>query len=211
MAVLAAWAMHAMAGDGKGNDPTRRLQQQLRHAEQEKGKLAREKADAEGRVQALQDQLAASGQKVEGAQRRAGQLAKELAAVKADLGERLAQTQRRLDEAERTAALDRHRCEADRASWGEISRQQLAALGNCRQRNQGMYRLGNELLERYEAKSCLDASLQAEPFTGLKRAQIEKWAEEEREKLDREEILPGPLPAGYSPQDKKGLAQGSPG
>ena len=51
-----------------------------------------------------------------------------------------------------------------------------------------MYKLGFELIDRYENKSFLTSALQAEPFTGLKRAQIEKMAEEERERFDKERL-----------------------
>jgi hypothetical protein len=54
-----------------------------------------------------------------------------------------------------------------------------------------MYKLGNELLDKYEEKSCFTSALQAEPFTGLRRARIEKMIEEEREKLDKDELNPG--------------------
>jgi hypothetical protein len=36
----------------------------------------------------------------------------------------------------------------------------------------------------YEKKSCFDSSLQREPFTGLKRVEIENAIEDMREKLD---------------------------
>jgi len=51
-----------------------------------------------------------------------------------------------------------------------------------------MYKLGNDLLNKYEEKSCFSSVLQAEPFTGLKRAQIEKMIEEDREKLDKDQL-----------------------
>ena len=47
-----------------------------------------------------------------------------------------------------------------------------------------MYKLGFELIERSKRKPSWTSLLEAEPFTGLKRAQIEKMAEEEREKFD---------------------------
>ena len=66
--------------------------------------------------------------------------------------------------------------------------QQLAALAASRERNERMYRLGFELIDRYENKGVWTSALQAEPFTGLKRAQIEKMAEEDRDKFDKERL-----------------------
>jgi hypothetical protein len=67
---------------------------------------------------------------------------------------------------------------------------QRTALAGCSERNARMYKLGNDLLDKYEEKSCFTSVLQAEPFTGLRRAQIEKMVEEEREKLDKDELIP---------------------
>ena len=63
-------------------------------------------------------------------------------------------------------------------------KEQSAALAAARERNERMYKLGFELIERSKRKSSWTSLLEAEPFTGLKRAQIEKMAEEEREKFD---------------------------
>jgi hypothetical protein len=51
-----------------------------------------------------------------------------------------------------------------------------------------MYKLGNELINRYERI----AISQAEPITGIGRAQIEKMAEQERDKLDKDRLPPIP-------------------
>jgi len=45
-------------------------------------------------------------------------------------------------------------------------------------------KVGGEVLELYEKKSCLVSVLQSEPFTGLKRVEIENAVEDLRDKLD---------------------------
>jgi hypothetical protein len=72
-------------------------------------------------------------------------------------------------------------------------------LSGCWERNDRMYKLGNELLVKYEQKSCFTSALQAEPFTGLKRAQIEKMVEEDREKFDKDQLLPAQVPGAATP------------
>jgi len=58
-----------------------------------------------------------------------------------------------------------------------------------------MYKLGFELIERYERI----AVSQAEPITGIRRARIEKMAEEERETFDKERLPPAAVVRAPSP------------
>lgn len=80
--------------------------------------------------------------------------------------------------------------EAQRAAEAEGKRLQAALAAekqqhvSCVERGQELRRLGSEVLERYEKKSCFDSALQHEPFTGLKRVEIENAVEDLREKLD---------------------------
>jgi chromosome segregation ATPase len=191
-------ALSALAADkpaGKDQAQLRHLQQQLHAAEQEKSQLLQQKTDAETQLKETQEKAADAERK---ASLRSARLSKELEAVKAEkeaqaaaskaerdaLAAKLAQTERALaDQRQQTQQLE-----------GAFARQKTALTG-CRQRNDRMYKLGNDLLEKYEQKGCFASMLQGEPFTGLKRAQIEKMVEEDREKFDKDQILPAAAPA----------------
>ncbi|AXS80127.1 hypothetical protein [Dechloromonas sp. HYN0024] len=188
VAMLAAGSV--MAADNSGKDPSRRLQQQLRVAEQEKAKLAQQVATAEAQAKESEAKLAESQRVAEAATVRSARLTKELAVLreqtsseKSDLTTRLADTERKLAESKQAFAAEKLQME------GAVARLRTGLAG-CSERNARMYRLGNELLDKYEAKSCLSSVLQAEPFTGLKRAQIEKMIEEDREKFDKDLLNP---------------------
>lgn len=175
-------AFPASAADKPAKDQTRRLEQQLRAA-------MRQKTETEAKLTEVQGKVTEAESRADAAGARSARLAKALETAKADIATGQAEKEAlaaKLSETERQLAQlknEKLRVDADLAAHKKT-------LGDCRTRNARMYDLGTELLGRYERKSCLDSALQAEPFTGLKRAQIEKMMEEDRERLDKEQILP---------------------
>ena len=195
--VLAGANAHAQdKGEKAAREQTRRVQQQLRAAEKEKTDLAQQKAALETDLKAAQGKAEEAGRQAARAERGRAALAKELASLKAAeaaLAARLADEEGRRGAAERRIVETERRLAEERAAAaGEKRRQETfaaqlqAALNASRERNERMYKLGFDLVAAWEKKSCMTATLQEEPFTGLMRARIEKMAEEEREKLDRE-------------------------
>lgn len=192
-AALVLLTLPVMAADrsSKESAAARRLEQQLRAAKQEKDQLTQEKTGLEGQLKEAQAKAAEAHHRNQSASARNAELAKELdgarasiaaaAADKEALAAKLAETERKLGE----LRLDKQR--VDLALAGEQK-----THGECRARNANMYALGNELIDRYEHKTCSDAMLQTEPFTGIKRAQIEKMIEQDRERLDKNQILSAP-------------------
>jgi peptidoglycan hydrolase CwlO-like protein len=191
VAIIALAVGPSFAADKPAKDPSKRLQQQLRQAEQEKAQLNQKVAEAESQLKDVQEKSAATKRQADEASGRAARLNKELdslrsqsAAEKDALTAKLAETERKLADLKVTYAAEKQQLE------GNVARQRTALAG-CSERNARMYKLGNDLLDKYEEKSCMTSVLQAEPFTGLKRAQIEKFVEDEREKLDKDELNPG--------------------
>ena len=119
-------------------------------------------------MKAVQDELAKAKDKT-------AQLEKSLA----DMTAREANTERMLAQ---TAA------EKKRAEQTIVRRDQTIA--SCEDKNAKLYGYGRELMTKYEEKSCKDALSQAEPFTGLKKVEIENLLEAYRDKLDDERVLP---------------------
>jgi predicted nucleic acid-binding Zn-ribbon protein len=202
---LPAFATHG-AEDGKekaaraAREQARRTQQQVKALEAEKGQLAAEKTQLETELKAARSIVEQATRRASGAERARAELGKTIATMQAAAAAqagKLADQERARSEAERKIAETERRLaeqglafDAEKRRLAGISAQQLAALSASRARNERMYALGLELVERYERKPFWTSALQAEPFTGLKRAQIEKMAEEEREKLDGERAPP---------------------
>ena len=160
----------------------RRLQAAQRKLEQEKVALTQAK-------DAVTAELGEAKKKAEGEARRAGSLRKELDGQKAEkeaVAGKLAETEaelRKTQEQQRTAEAERKRLEA-------LSAQQKQSIANCEEHNAKLHSQGLALLEKYQSKSCFDAALQNEPFTGLKQVEIENFVEDSREKLDEQKLDP---------------------
>ena len=166
-AATPALAAEKKADPNKGE--VRRLQQMQRQLEQEKRQLTEQKAAAES-------ELGEVRQKADGEARRAAALGRDAASLRTARDAALAKLAETENELRQTQA-------AQRAAEAEGKRLQ-AALGVCSQRSQELHKLGGEVLELYEKKTCFDSSMQHEPFTGLKRVEIENTVEDMREKLD---------------------------
>ena len=186
-------------------EQARRVQQQVKALETEKGALAADKAKLEAELKEAQARADASSRQLAGAERARADLARaradltrtletmkvEAAALMARIADeerKRTEIERKMLETERRHAEQRQAFELEKRRMEGISTQQLAALAASRERNERMYRLGFELIDRYENKGVWTSALQAEPFTGLKRAQIEKMAEEDRDKFDKERL-----------------------
>ncbi len=183
-------ALPVLAANKPANDPTRRLQQQLRKAEQEKVQLLQQKTEAESQLKDTQEKAADAERQ---ASLRSARLGKELAAIKAEketlaaasnaelaaLTAKLAETERKLAE----QRLEKQTLDA------AIARQKTA-LSVCTERNAALHKLGSEVLAKYEQKGCLTSLLEAEPFTQLQRVKLENLMEEYRDKLDENRVGP---------------------
>ena len=189
--VLAAFlalpgATLAQSADKKADaarEQARRLQQANRKLEQDKAQIAKEKTEAEGKLKEAEEKLGDVQRKVAGAQRRATDLAKDLDVLRGEkekLAGQMAETEKRL--AETGDKLRKE--EGERKRLETVATQQKQSIAQCEGLNAKLHEEGLTLLERYRKKSCLDATLQAEPFTGLKQVGIENFIEDSRDKLD---------------------------
>jgi chromosome segregation ATPase len=188
--LAAGLALPAYGADKKadaGKEQVKRLQQSQRKLEQEKAQLAQEKAALDGQVKEATDRLDDARKQAGAASRKATALEKELATTQADkdaLTARLADTEQRLaklTELQRSTDAERKRLEA-------LSNQLKQSLSACEAKNEKLHGQGVQLLDRYQQKGCFDAALQGEPFTGLKRVEIENFVEDHREKLDEHKL-----------------------
>lgn len=178
----------AFAADKKDKaDPNK---EQIRRMQQVQRKLEQEKA-------AVVSELEEEKKKVESEALRSTELKRDLNTLrsardylKAKLAESEAKLAATVAEVARTkeqlglAETEGKRLQTALAGEKQLlvgEKQQLAA---CVERDKELRKVSVEVLELYEKKTCSVSVLQNEPFTGLKRVQIENAVEDLRDKLD---------------------------
>ncbi|MBL8200207.1 MAG: hypothetical protein JNK40_04470 [Chromatiales bacterium] len=172
------------------SDASARLQQQVQQLAGERTALQSENARLKEQVARLEKDARALVTEKEALTRRAGTA--EFKVSRAEAGQqsfnsRIEATEARLNEVVskyKELAEELRKVEAER---NELARQAAAdgqGLKVCAQRNVQLAGIANEALDRYEKKGCFGALAQAEPFTGLKRIEVENAVEEYRQKVD---------------------------
>ena len=176
----------AIAADKK-EDPNKA---QIRRMQQVQRKLEQEKA-------AVVSELEEEKKKTESEALRATELKRDLNAlrsardsVKAKLAEseaKLLETVaevRRIQEQLRLAETEGKRLQTALAGEKQLLVGENQQLAVCVERDKELRKVSVEVLELYEKKTCSDSVFQREPFTGLKRVEIENTVEDLRDKLD---------------------------
>ena len=176
----------AIAADKK-EDPNKA---QIRRMQQVQRKLEQEKA-------AVVSELEEEKKKTESEALRATELKRDLNAlrsardsVKAKLAEseaKLLETVaevRRIQEQLRLAETEGKRLQTALAGEKQLLVGEKQQLAVCVERDKELRKVSVEVLELYEKKTCSDSVFQREPFTGLKRVEIENTVEDLRDKLD---------------------------
>lgn len=189
------------ANDSREKQMLRRMQQQMQQieqaraqAEQEKAVALADKESAEREAEKLGPvtrQLAGERSARTLAERERKALQAELQGVK----ERMAELESKLAE-----TLARERATLDTLAQTESAKKRAESelaghqqdLKQCRTHNIALYGVGREMMEKYRDKSCHDALAQSEPFTGLKRVEVENLLETWRDRLDREKLTRHP-------------------
>ena len=184
---------------------------QLRNAENDKAVLQAAQQESDEKVKALTDKLDA--------------MAKKLTADKDAADKAIAAIQAKLDDRDKTLAATREELakwkdddkrhfdlattkEAQRAKLEEQVNQLNHRVADQLVKNEGMFRVANEILSRYEKFGLGDALSSREPFTGITRVKLQSLFEEYQDKLVDQKIKPpeapspepaaSPTPAGKS-------------
>lgn len=82
--------------------------------------------------------------------------------------------------------------EAERAKLADENSVLKAQIRDHKASNLALFKLGNEILTRYEKFSVGEALAAREPFTGVTRARLETYVQDSRDKLQDERIKPEP-------------------
>lgn len=172
------------------------LEEKLLLVDKEKGELAAQKQKLSGQVAgaAARARVAeAKGQQLQtqldGVVRERVSLAQDKSALEAQtlvLGQRLAALEARIGSTERDllqSAAQKKQVEAAFAG-------SLQTVAGCEDRNAQLYRVGRDLITQCRDRSAVETVLRLEPFTGLKRVDIENMLEGYRDKLDAYKSMP---------------------
>lgn len=177
-----------------GGDASTRLQQQVQQLASERTALQTENARLKEQVAKLEKDSKAFGTEKESLTRRAG--AAESKVSQAEAGKKTTSARLEATEARLNEIVAKYKELAEQLRVVEAERNVLArqaaadsqGLKLCAQKNVQLAGIANEALDRYEKKGCFGALAQAEPFTGLKRVEVENTVEEYREKVDNLQV-----------------------
>lgn len=179
----------------------RRMQQQVQQidqaraqSEQEKAAALADKETAERELEKVRSGEASSKRQLASertARSRAESDLKTLQVENDALKARLAATEKQLADSvslqEATAQTLAQVESAKKQTEGSLAGKSQD-LQVCQTHNGRLYAIGREMMVKYQDKSCQDALAQAEPFTGLKKVEVENLLETWRDQLDREKI-----------------------
>lgn len=197
MTAAPAWA----AKESREKQMLRRLQQQMQQieqaraqAEQEKATALSEKETAERELEKIRSDTLTAKQQLSSERSTRSRMERELQTLKTEnmaLKTQLADTEKKLVE-----SAAQQRVTAQTLAQTEASKKQTVVqlagkerdLDVCQNHNGKLYMIGREMMQKYWDKSCADALAQAEPFTGLKKVEVENLLETWRDRLDKEKL-----------------------
>lgn len=193
MTAAPVWA----ASDSREKQMLRRMQQQVQQieqaralAEQEKAVALADKESAEREV----EKLGAAQRQLSGERTARGRAERELRTLQAEMEAlklKLAETETKLVASETSLRKTAQTLTQTESAKKQIENQLAGRqqdLKTCQTHNGQLYVIGREMLQKYREKSCQDALAQAEPFTGLKKVEVENLLETYRDKLDDQKL-----------------------
>jgi len=210
LAILAlAWAQGAPAqvqrsGGGANAQLAQQYQQVVAERAQlqaDNDKLKKQLDDAKKQLQAVQQQLGASKKS---STTSAAQIAAAQAAAQTS-AQSLEQTKSRMQELVgrfRDTAVTLRGVESERSQLQQQLAQSKSDFDRCAERNYQLYQIDSEVLDRYEHEGTLSHVARAEPFTRIKRVQVENLVDEYKDRAEElrvQKAAPAPAPPGPPP------------
>ena len=186
------WAVAACAGAQQARDDggAARLQAMVSQLTSEKTQLQAENKDVKGKLDAANAELKKLRDQNAELEKRLSQSENSLAqssAANTRGTEQNAQLRARMDE-----LVKQFRETIDNLKKTELERNDLkttlaareGALGTCVASNDKLLATGNEILDRYESKGCFASVREKEPFTQVKRVQLQNLVDAYRWQLE---------------------------
>ncbi|MFZ3375435.1 MAG: hypothetical protein WA183_07765 [Chthoniobacterales bacterium] len=175
------------ADDARLKETLRNLTLRLRSAETERNNLLSEKAQFEqekktltAKVDALTKQAAADKEQFDTLTSKAGNQEKELLETKESLGKWKTAYEQLVAAAQKS--------EAARVKLAGESIVLKRKLEDRERKNAELFKLGNEILTRYEKFGLGDALAAREPFTGLARVKLENLVQDYQDKIADQKV-----------------------
>lgn len=81
--------------------------------------------------------------------------------------------------------------ETERSAFKQSLAQRDADLNQCTNKNEALYKLNGEILTRMEGQGTFSRLASLEPFTKLKRVQLENLVDEYKYKAEDQHVMPG--------------------
>jgi chromosome segregation ATPase len=188
---------------GRDREILRRVQEAQKQAEDARTRAESEKAAVEGQLAEVQKKAKAVEAGVAQERRRAVDLQQKLDAMTRDhasadaerkaLAEKLRQAREQIEQAttelaRRQDALTARASEV--ASLQASGRQGAAALTTCEEKNAALAGVATELMDKYRDVGFWDALRRREPFTRVRRVEVENLLEDYRDRVEASRIPP---------------------
>jgi hypothetical protein len=208
------------AAENKLREALKNTMLQLRASENDKATLQAAQAESDEKVKTLTTQVETA--------------TKQMAADKVASEKAIAEMQVKLDDRDKILAgvreeLQRFKdddkkettlantTEAQRAKLEEQVNQLNRRVADQQVKNEGMFKIANEILARYEKFGLGDALASREPFTGITRVKLQSLFEEYQDKLVDHKIKPQEPPSSEpaasstpSPKSARSIAASTP-
>jgi chromosome segregation ATPase len=198
LASITAPAQEASPVEAKLRDTLRNTMIQLRTAETERARLDAElvalKASSEKEIKALKAQFEEAVKRAADEKSTADKLAAEQTIAIRKRDERIKALDENLDKwkAEHVKITEiARKKEAARAEFEAKATGLSHVVADRERKNLELFRLGNEILGRYETFALGRALLAREPFTGITRVKLEEQVQDYRDKINGQFVKSG--------------------
>lgn len=192
--LVGAWSPDTLATSAASNkdqkkerQALRRMQQQLNEIQQQKSALDQEKTVLEETLKKTHNETESHKRSTASAAAKASRLERDIEAASKETAE----LRTRLDEAgKRHEELSgqRKQLEQDLKNTTGALAKQNEQRKLCEAHNGELYQIGRELADWYTSKGAMSAILEAEPFTAMKRVEMENLLETYRDKLEGQRL-----------------------
>ncbi len=192
--LVGAWSPDTLATSAASNkdqkkerQALRRMQQQLNEIQQQKSALDQEKTVLEETLKKTHNETESHKRSTASAAAKASRLERDIEAASKETAE----LRTRLDEAgKRNEELSgqRKQLEQDLKNTTGTLAKQNEQRKLCEAHNGELYQIGRELADWYTSKGAMSAILEAEPFTAMKRVEMENLLETYRDKLEGQRL-----------------------
>lgn len=197
---LAASANMAVAqtarSSGSGGGQTQQLMQQMQQLASERtalqaenAKMKKELAELTKERDSLKTARSAVDQRVEASQAAVARSARDKEALESENGKLKERMQELVGKFRETANTLRD-VEGERAAFKQSLDQKNVELTACVAKNDSLFKLNDEVLTRFEQQGMFSRLASAEPFTKLKRVELQNLIDDYRYRADEQKVVP---------------------